>query len=373
MELFNVYPVFDIHPVKGSGSRLTDGEGNTYLDLYGGHAVISIGHGHPRYTDALTKQLNKLGYYSNSVRNGLQKDVADKLGKLSGCGSYQLFLCNSGAEANENALKLASFHTGKSGVIAFSGGFHGRTSAAVAATDNDRIKAPINRQHQVDILPLNQLSEVEKILRKEATCAVIIECVQGVGGLDQPDSEFIKALAWLCKEYGVLLIADEVQSGFGRTGKFFAYQHHEIEPDLITTAKGMGNGFPVGGVLIGEHITPEFGMLGTTFGGNHLACSAVLAVLDVMQEEGLMEHAVEMESFLRQEVSHLPVEVKGRGLMLGLAFDFDIAEIRKKLVYEHGILTGSSKNPRVLRILPPLNIAKEDISFFVEKLKTVIP
>ncbi len=374
MQLFDVYSILDINPVKGKGAWVYDAHGNSYLDFYGGHAVISIGHSHPHYVKKLQAQVETLSFYSNSVQNDLQHQLADKLGESSGCNSYQLFLCNSGAEANENALKLASFQTGKSKVIAFKKGFHGRTSAAVAITDNDAIKAPLNKHHQVYILPVNDLKLVEETLAQGDVCAVIIECIQGVGGLDEVPSGFIKKLAQLCKQYQALLIADEVQSGFGRSGKFFAFQHHGITPDLITMAKGMGNGFPVGGVLISDTISPVKGMLGTTFGGNHLACAACLSVLQVIEEENLLNNAMEMERYFRKNCPDLPglKKIKGRGLMLGLEFNNPIANFRKTLAQEHGVLTGNSKDPNVLRILPPLNISESEIDHFFEKLQKVV-
>ncbi|WP_370104588.1 MULTISPECIES: aspartate aminotransferase family protein [Flavobacteriaceae] len=371
MSLFNVYPLFDITPVKAKDVYVYDENNVEYLDLYGGHAVISIGHSHPKYVSAISNQLSKLGFYSNAIQNPLQVALADKLEALSGCKDYQLFLCNSGAEANENALKLASFHNGKSKVLAFKNSFHGRTSAAVAATDNFKIVAPINAQQDVDFVELGDLISVENILKANQTCAVIIECIQGVGGLDESTTEFYQGLERLCKQYNTILIADEVQSGFGRTGDFFAFQKHNIKPDIISIAKGMGNGFPIGGILIHPNIKPSFGLLGTTFGGNHLACAASLSVLEVLEEEKLLENANEISAYFIEKAKELPglKSIKGRGLMLGLEFDFPVSELRKQLIHKHHMFTGSAKNPNLLRILPPLTIQKKHIDVFFEALK----
>lgn len=371
MSLFNVYPLFDITPAFAKDVFVYDTNNVEYLDLYGGHAVISIGHSHPHYVQRITEQLQKIGFYSNAIQNPLQVELDAKLGKLSGCDDYQLFLCNSGAEANENALKLASFYTHKKKVLAFKNSFHGRTSAAVAATDNPKISAPINAQQEVDFVALGDIEQVEAILKQEKTCAVIIEHIQGVGGLDEMPTAFYTAVAKLCKKYNTLFIADEVQSGFGRTGDFFAFQKHGIVPDIISMAKGMGNGFPVGGILIHPNLDATFGMLGTTFGGNHLACVATLAVLEILEKEALMQHAKEMSSYFMEKAQTLPKlkNTKGRGLMLGLEFEFPIAELRKALIYEHHIFTGSSKNPNLIRILPPLTIQKEHIDHFMKALR----
>ncbi|MGG5488334.1 aspartate aminotransferase family protein [Gaetbulibacter sp. PBL-D1] len=371
MSLFNVYPLFDITPVKAKDVYVYDENNVEYLDLYGGHAVISIGHSHPKYVSAISNQVSKLGFYSNAIQNPLQVALADKLEALSGCKDYQLFLCNSGAEANENALKLASFHNGKSKVLASKNSFHGRTSAAVAATDNPKIVAPINAQQDVDFVELGDLITVENILKANQTCAVIIECIQGVGGLDESTTEFYQGLERLCKQYNTILIADEVQSGFGRTGDFFAFQKHNITPDIISIAKGMGNGFPVGGILINPNIKPSFGLLGTTFGGNHLACAASLSVLEVLEEEKLLENANEISAYFIDKAKQLPSlkSIKGRGLMLGLEFDFPVSELRKQLIHKHHMFTGSAKNPNLLRILPPLTIQKKHIDVFFEALK----
>ena len=370
MGLFNVYPLYDVTPVSAKGIYVYDEDNREYLDLYGGHAVISIGHGHPKYVKAITKQVAKLGFYSNAIQNPLQKQLANKIEKLSGCKDYQLFLCNSGAEANENALKLASFKTGKSRVIAFKNGFHGRTSAAVAATDNAAIIAPINAQQKVTTLELNDIQGVEKELKKGDVCAVLIEFIQGVGGLDQATAEFFEKVDALCKANNTLFIADEVQSGYGRSGKFFAFQHYNVTPDIISIAKGMGNGFPIGGILIHPSIEAKFGMLGTTFGGNHLACVASLSVLNVIEEDKLMDNVKEMSEYFIKIAKTIPhiKKIKGRGLMLGLEFDFEVGDLRKKLIYEYQIFTGGAANKKLLRILPPLTIKKEHINQFFEAL-----
>lgn len=370
MKLFDVYPLYDVAPVRAEGCYVYDDQETEYLDLYGGHAVISIGHSHPRYVAALKEQIDRIGFYSNAVQNPLQHKVAKILGELSGCQAYHLFFCNSGAEANENALKLASFATNKSRVVAFKNGFHGRTSAVVAATDNPSIIAPLNAQHQVTILDLGDVEALEETLSKGDCCAVILEFIQGVGGLDESTTTFYKNVSCLCKKYQVKLIADEVQSGFGRSGDFFAYQKYDIIPDIITIAKGMGNGFPVGGILVHPSIKARYGILGTTFGGNHLACAATQAVLDVIKEEQLMVHAQEMEAYFKAKASALgiAVKVKGRGLMLGLEFGFEVGELRKKLITHHHIFTGGAKNKHVLRILPPLNVQKNHFDLFFKAL-----
>ncbi|SEK81884.1 acetylornithine aminotransferase [Maribacter orientalis] len=374
MKLFDVYPLYNVTPVSAKGIVVTDDKGQDYLDFYGGHAVISIGHTHPHYVKRLKDQLDKIGFYSNAVQNPLQEELAEKLGVLSNCEDYNLFMCNSGAEANENALKMASFVTGKSKVIAFKNGFHGRTSAAVAATDNPSINASINLQQKVNFLELNDIKGFKNEIVKKNICAVIIESIQGVGGLDEPTTEFFQKVASLCKENGVFLIADEVQCGFGRSGKFFGFQHHNIQPDIISIAKGMGNGFPVGGVLIHESISAKFGMLGTTFGGNHLACVATLAVLEVLEKENLIQNAEELGIYFNEKAKEIPQvkRVKGRGLMLGLEFDFQVADLRKKLIYEHHLFTGGAKDKTVLRILPALNITKQDLDIFFKALKTAL-
>ena len=371
MSLFDVYPLFDVTPVKADGVFLYDAVGKEYLDFYGGHAVISIGHSHPVYVKALTDQLQKIGFYSNAVQNPIQSKLADRLEQLSGCKDYDLFMCSSGAEANENALKLASFHTNKATVIAFNNSFHGRTSACVAATDNPKIIAPLNAQQQVRFLPLGNLESVEATLKAEPICAIIIECIQGVGGLDESTTDFYKGLETLCNKYSTVLIADEVQSGFGRTGDFFAFQKHGLKPHIISMAKGMGNGFPVGGILIHPSIKASYGLLGTTFGGNHLASTATLAVLDVLESEKLMQNANAMSAYFIEKaktISQLK-QLKGRGLMLGVEFDFPVASLRKKLLFEHSLFTGSSKNPNLIRILPPLTIQREHIDTFFNALE----
>ncbi len=371
MELFDVYPLYNVTPVSAKGIVVTDEKGQEYLDFYGGHAVISIGHSHPLYVQRLKEQLDKIGFYSNAVQNPVQEALANKLGELSGCEDYNLFLCNSGAEANENALKLASFQTGKSRVIAFKHGFHGRTSAAVAATDNEKINAPINKQQKVTILPFEDLAAFKNEISKGDVCCVIIETIQGVGGLDQPSQEFYQNIASLSKENGALLIADEVQCGYGRSGKFFAFQHYGIKPDIITVAKGMGNGFPIGGVLIHESIKASYGMLGTTFGGNHLACAAGLAVLEVIEKENLLENAANLFEYFKEKAAAIPQvkRVKGMGLMLGLEFDFEVAELRKKLIHNQHMFTGGASDKHVLRVLPALNITKENLDQFFDALK----
>ena len=371
MKLFDVYPLYAVTPVRGDDVFVYDQNGLGYLDLYGGHAVISIGHGHPHFKKRLKDQLDQLVFYSNAIINPLQSDLAQKLGQLSCLDHYQLFMCNSGAEANENALKLASFATGKSRVIAFSNGFHGRTSAAVAVTDNPKIIAPLNSHHQVSILPLNDPETLEKELKKGDVAAVIIEFIQGVGGLDQPEEAFVQALELLCNQYGALLIADEVQSGFSRSGAFFAFQHYPVNPHIISMAKGMGNGFPVGGSLIHPDIQASYGMLGPTFGGNHLACAASLAVLEVIEKENLQAHAAQIGDYFMTQAKTIPQlkYIKGKGLMLGLDFDFEVSELRKKLLYEHSIMTGGSSNKNLLRLLPPLTIKKNHFDQFFTALK----
>lgn len=369
MELFDVYPLYDITPVRAKGLELWDDKGERYLDFYGGHAVISIGHSHPHYTRAIKTQVEQIGFYSNSVRNPIQEALAQKLGELSACGQYRLFLCNSGAEANENALKLASFHTGRAKVIAFENSFHGRTSAAVATTDNPGINAPLNRQQQVDFIPLNDFSAFEKTI-SDQYCAVILESIQGVGGLDSPSGEFFTFIAEKCREHDVLLIVDEVQSGYGRSGDFFAFQQHGIQPDIISVAKGMGNGFPIGGILIHPKIQASHGLLGTTFGGNHLACAAALAVLEVMQGEELVQNARTQGRYFRERAKEIPAikKVKGRGLMIGLEFDFEVSELRKRLIFQERMFTGNAKNKKLLRFLPALNITAAQIDLFFEGL-----
>lgn len=374
MKLFDVYPLFDLEIVAGKGCYTYDTQGTEYLDLYGGHAVISIGHSHPCYVKRITEQAQKLVFYSNSVINSLQQQLADKLGALSGYDDYALFLINSGAEANENALKLASFHTGKKKVIAFAHSFHGRTSAAVKVTDNPRIVAPINDTFEVAFLPLNDMARVEQEMAAGDVCAVIIEGIQGVGGIQVPDAQFLRDLREACTRHGVVLIVDEVQSGYGRTGKFFAHQHAGIRPDLITMAKGMGNGFPIGGVLISPQFTPVYGMLGTTFGGNHLACAAACAVLDVMRDEHLVDNAARVGQYLIDRLREIPQikEVRGKGLIIGLEFDQPVKELRHKLLFEQHVFTGAS-GTNVIRLLPPLSLSQEQADCFIGKLKNILP
>jgi len=376
MNLFNVYPLFNIHPVKAKGSFLWDEKGEKYLDFYGGHAVISIGHNHPYYQGKLKDQLEKISFYSNSVQNELQTELADKLGKLSGCEDYNLFLCNSGAEANENALKLASFHNGKSKVLYFSGSFHGRTSAAVAVTDNPKIVAPVNYSERFIKSDWNDIEQLEEIFKTQGNdiSSVIIEGIQGVGGIMIPTQEFLSKIKTLCEEYNAVLIMDEVQSGYGRSGYFFAHQEFEIQPDIITTAKGMGNGFPIGGVLIHPKFEASNGLLGTTFGGNHLACAAAIAVLDVMKEEKLMENAQHMGDYIEQKIKDFPhiKSIRRKGLMIGIELDRDCSEVRKELLYDHHIFTGNSNDKSVLRILPALNIGTQETDLFIDALQTVL-
>ena len=366
MDLFKVYKLWDIEPVKGLGTTLWDSKGVEYTDLYGGHAVISIGHCHPHYVEMLSAQLQKLGFYSNAVQNSLQRDLAERLGRISGYEDYSLFLCNSGAEANENAIKLASFKTGRSKVLAFGKAFHGRTSGAVAVTDNPKIQAPFNRTANVDFVPLNDVEAVDRKLCKCEYAAVIIEGIQGVAGIYEPTDEFLQTLRGLCDKYGTCLILDEVQSGYGRSGRFFAHQYSGVRPDIITTAKGMGNGFPIGGVLIAPHIAPESGMLGTTFGGNHLACTAALAVLDVIENEHLVQNAAKVGEYFRKafEGDAAIAEYRGRGLMIGLEIKPEYAGLRDRLLFEEHFFTGAA-GAQVIRLLPALNITQETASRFV--------
>ena len=373
MKLFDVYSLWPIEPVKAEGCRVWDKEGTEYLDLYGGHAVISIGHSHPRYVKALQQQTAKIGFYSNSVENSLQQVLAGKLGEQSGYPDYSLFLCNSGAEANENALKLASFHTGRKRVIAFAEAFHGRTSGTVAVTDNPAIQAPFNKGHEVTFLPLNNLEAVEQELRKSDVAAVMIEGIQGVAGIYAPDNDFLQGIRELCSRYQTPMILDEIQSGYARTGDFFAHQAAGIRPDIITTAKGMGNGFPIGGVLISPLFEAKKGMLGTTFGGNHLACAAAIAVLDVMNDESLMENAKQIGGYLIKELSAMEgiSEIRGRGLMIGISFEPQFSEIRNELLFRHHIFTGGARK-NVMRLLPPLSIGQAEADYFLAALRESI-
>lgn len=376
MNLFEVYKLWDIEPVKGLGTTLWDKNGTEYTDLYGGHAVISVGHCHPHYVKALTEQLGKLGFYSNAVQNSLQKTLAGKLGKASGYDDYSLFLCNSGAEANENAMKLASFHTGRAKVLAFGKAFHGRTSGAVAATDNPKIQSPFNATDHVEFVPLNDIEAAEKALNTRKFAAVIIEGIQGVAGIYEPSDDFLQELRRLCDRTGTVLILDEIQSGYGRTGIFFAHQHAGIQADIITTAKGMANGFPVGGVLISPSFKAEYGMLGTTFGGNHLACTAAIAVLEIFESEHLVENAARIGEYFRQSLcpDGIPVhpikEYRGRGLMIGIEVKDGYENLRNRLLFEKHFFTGAA-GPKVIRLLPSLTISEETASRFISALKAL--
>lgn len=379
MKLFDVYPLFDVNIVKGQGCKVWDDKGQEYLDLYGGHAVISIGHCHPHYVEMMTGQLNKLGFYSNSVKNTLQVELAERLGKACGYEDYQFFLINSGAEANENALKLASFANSRTRVLAAQKAFHGRTSLAVEVTNNPKIVAPINDNKHVTFLPMNDLPAWEAELKKGDVCAVILECIQGVGGIQMATAEFAQGLAKACKENGASLICDEIQCGYGRSGKFFAHQWLGIKPDLITVAKGIGNGFPMAGLLISPDFEPVYGRLGTTFGGNHLACTAALAVLDVMEQEGLVENARIVGEYLMERLKALQAspegkhitDVRGRGLMVGVEFDIPHADVRKPLVYDKHCFTGCA-GTNLLRLLPPLCLTKENVDDFITRLTSII-
>lgn len=370
MNLFEVYKLWDIEPVKGSGTTLWDKDGVEYTDLYGGHAVISVGHCHPHYVKMLQEQAGRLGFYSNAVQNSLQKEVAHKLGRISGYDDYSLFLCNSGAEANENAIKTASFHTGKAKVLAFRNAFHGRTSGAVAATDNPKIQAPFNKTENIVSVPLNDIEAVDKELSKREFAAVIIEGIQGVAGIFEPEVDFMKSLRELCDRYSVILILDEIQSGYGRTGLFFAHQHYGIRADMVTTAKGMGNGFPIGGVLISPSIKPSYGMLGTTFGGNHLACAAASAVLDIIEEENLIENAREIGFFFREalEKDKAVKEFRGKGLMIGLELNEHYAGLREELLFRKHYFTGAAGR-QVIRLLPSLTISRQTAESFIKDWK----
>ena len=375
MKLFDVYPLFDVNIVKGQGCKVWDDKGQEYLDLYGGHAVISIGHSHPHYIEKVTEQLGKIGFYSNSVINKLQVKLAERLGRISGYDDYQLFLINSGAEANENALKLASFTNGRKRVLSCQKAFHGRTSLAVEVTNNPKIIAPINNNGHVTYLPLNDLPAWEQELQKGDICAVILECIQGVGGIQLATPEFAQGLQAACKKYGTIMICDEIQCGYGRSGKFFAHQWLGIRPDIITVAKGIANGFPMGAVLISPEFKPVYGQLGTTFGGNHLACAAALAVLDVFEEENLVENARVVGDYLIEKLKELESEkvkdIRGRGLMIGIDLDCPHAEVRKPLIYEQHCFTGCA-GTNILRLLPPLCLTKKDADDFINRLKTVL-
>lgn len=376
MTLFPVYPLFDINIVKGKGCHVWDDKGQEYLDLYGGHAVISIGHCHPHYVDMLTKQLNTLGFYSNSVINTLQSQLAERLGQVCGYPDYELFLINSGAEANENALKLASFHTGRKRVLAAGKAFHGRTSLAVEATDNPKIVAPVNSNGHVTFLPLNDLAAFEAELDKGDVAAVIVECIQGVGGIRMATAEFMQGLRKACDKTGTVLICDEIQCGYGRSGKFFAHQHLGVKPDIITCAKGIGNGFPMGAVIISPKFEAVYGMLGTTFGGNHLACTAALAVLDVIEQEQLVDNAAKVGAYLMEELKKLQqtdahiVDVRGEGLMIGIEYDQPIKALRNALVHDEHVFTGAAST-NILRLLPPLTLSLDEAKLAVEHIKRV--
>lgn len=376
MTLFPVYPLFDINIVKGKGCHVWDDKGQEYLDLYGGHAVISIGHCHPHYVEMLTKQLNTLGFYSNSVINTLQSQLAERLGQVCGYPDYQLFLINSGAEANENALKLASFHTGRKRVLAAGKAFHGRTSLAVEATDNPKIVAPVNSNGHVTFLPLNDLAAFEAELNKGDVAAVIVECIQGVGGIRMATAEFMQGLRKACDKTGTVLICDEIQCGYGRSGKFFAHQHLGVKPDIITCAKGIGNGFPMGAVIISPKFEAVYGMLGTTFGGNHLACTAALAVLDVIEQEQLVDNAAKVGAYLMEELKKLQqtdahiVDVRGEGLMIGIEYDQPIKALRNALVHDEHVFTGAAST-NILRLLPPLTLSLDEAKLAVEHIKQV--
>ncbi len=366
MKLFEVYKLWDIEPVKGLDTTLWDSKGEVYTDLYGGHAVISVGHCHPHYVEMLSGQLGKLGFYSNAVQNSLQRELAEKLGKICGYPDYELFLCNSGAEANENALKVASFHTGKAKVLAFRKAFHGRTSGAVAATDNPKIQAPFNETSNIVFAPLNDIEAVERELSKGDFAAVIIEGIQGVAGIYEPTAEFMYGLRALCDRYGCVLILDEIQSGYGRTGKFFAHQHCGIKADIVTMAKGMGNGFPIGGVIISPSIKASYGMLGTTFGGNHLACTAAIAVLDIIENKRLIENAAKMGEYFAEAFrdDKAVKEYRGKGLMIGLELKDEYVGLRDKLLFERHFFTGAA-GANVIRLLPSLTISQETAESFV--------
>ena len=370
MNLFDVYPLYNVTPTKANGMYVYDDKNEKFLDLYGGHAVISIGHGNPYYIKKLTEQMKKISFYSNAIKNPLQKELAKKLTQYSKCEDYNLFMCSSGAEAIENALKLASFYNKKSRVIAFKNSFHGRTSAAVAVTDNPKIISPLNAQQKVSFIKFNNINELEFELKKGDVSSIIFESIQGVGGLDQPEEKFIKAMYLLSKKYNVCVIADEVQSGFGRSGDFFAFQKFDIKPDIITIAKGMGNGFPVGGILVNHKIKAEYGMLGTTYGGNHLACVATLAVLNELKENKLQENALKIGEYFKSKLEKIKeiIKIKGRGLMLGIEFDFNVSELRKNLIYKQKIFTGGSSNKNLIRILPPLIINKNQVDVFLKSL-----
>ena len=379
MKLFDVYPLFDVNIVKGQGCKVWDDKGQEYLDLYGGHAVISVGHSHPHYINKVTEQLNKIGFYSNFVINKLQAELAERLGRISGYDDYQLFLINSGAEANENALKLASFTNGRTRVLSAEKAFHGRTSLAVEVTNNPKIIAPINNNGHVTYLPMNDLPAWETELQKGDVCAVILECIQGVGGIKLATKEFAQGLQKLCKQHNTVFICDEIQCGYGRSGKFFAHQWLDIKPDIITVAKGIANGFPMGAVLISPDFQPVYGQLGTTFGGNHLACAAALAVLDIFEKEHLVENAQEVGEYLMERLrsicrcgtsTHI-TDIRGRGLMIGIDLDIPHKDVRQPLIYQEHCFTGCA-GTNILRLLPPLCLSKAEADLFIEKLNKIL-
>lgn len=374
MENYKVYPLFDITIARGEGNYVYDTDGEKYLDMYGGHAVISIGHSHPTYVKNISEQVSKIGFYSNSVKIPQQEELAEKLGKASGYDDYSLFLCNSGAEANENALKLASFHNGRRKVIAFKKGFHGRTSLAVAVTDNPKIQAAVNFTDNVQLFELGDLEGVKDALAAKDVACVIIEGIQGIGGINDPGAEFLEGLEAACKETDTVFILDEIQSGYGRSGKFFAHQYANIKPDLITVAKGMGNGFPVGGVIISPAFEASYGQLGTTFGGNHLACAAGLAVLDTISDEKLVENCQEMGDYILTQLQDIEAikGLRGKGLLLGLEFEEPVKELRGELLKKYKIFTGAATDPKVLRLLPPMTIGKEEVDTFINALKELV-
>lgn len=373
MNLFDVYPRYEIEPVKGKGSHIWDSDDTKYLDLYGGHAVISVGHSHPHYIQTIQEQLKQLAFYSNFVKMSMQDRLAERLGELSGYDDYNLFLCNSGAEAIENALKVASFQTGRKKVIVFGKGFHGRTSLAIDATDNEKIQAPINHSGNFMRLPLNDAKAFENCM-DETIAAVMIEGIQGISGVYEPESSFLELIQQQCKKYGALFIADEIQSGYGRSGKFFAHQHANVQPDIISIAKGMGNGFPIGGILISPSISAWPGMLGTTFGGTHLACAAGLAVLEIIEQEGLIANAKGVGDYFIEGLSAIEevVEIRGMGLMIGIEFSFETKELRRKLIFDHHIFTGTSSNPNTIRLLPPLSLMTKEVDEFLVALKEAL-
>lgn len=373
MKLFDVYPLFDVEIVKGQGCLVYDKEGTEYIDLYGGHAVISVGHSHPHYVEALKRQAENLVFYSNSVHNSLQACFAEKPGSISGYGDYSLFLVNSGAEANENAMKPASFHTGKSRIIAFGKAFHGRTSLAVEATDNPKIVAPVNANRRVTFVPFGDVAAAGREMEKGDVAAVIVEGIQGVGGINIPTDGFWHALRDACDRHGVVLIADEIQSGYGRTGRFFAHSHSGVRADIVTVAKGIANGFPMSGVIISPMFKPVYGMLGTTFGGNHLACAAAIAVLDIFENERLVENAAAMGGYLMEELRKIGgiKEVRGKGLMIGIEFDYPVKELRSRLLFEQHVFTGASGS-NVIRLLPPLVITKDIADEFIRRFKKLL-